>query len=124
MSKMPAAAPIDFVGGSAAVCDAVLTRRGDDLHAELGRIAGALLGATLASFWFLKEIPISHSYPLALVACVLGQAGDLAESLIKRSTGVKDSGAIVPGHGGILDRVDALILTSATVYLYTLWSNP
>ncbi|HEX7666657.1 MAG TPA: phosphatidate cytidylyltransferase [Polyangiaceae bacterium] len=94
------------------------------IEGALGGIAGALLGATLASFWFLKEIPISHSYPLALVACVLGQAGDLAESLIKRSTGVKDSGAIVPGHGGILDRVDALILTSATVYLYTLWSNP
>jgi phosphatidate cytidylyltransferase len=51
----------------------------------------------------------------------LGQAGDLGESLVKRSMGVKDSGAIVPGHGGILDRIDALLLTSTVVYLYTLW---
>lgn len=94
------------------------------VEGALGGIAGAFLGATLASLWFLKELPLSRSLPLALVACALGQAGDLAESLIKRSTGVKDSGAIVPGHGGILDRVDALILTSTTVYLYTLWSQP
>ena len=50
MSRMPAAAPIDFVGGSAAVCDAVLTRRGDDLYAELGRIAGALLASPHCAF--------------------------------------------------------------------------
>ena len=50
MSKMPAAAPIDFVGGSAAVCDAVLTRRGDDLYNELGRIAGALLASPHCAF--------------------------------------------------------------------------
>ncbi len=93
------------------------------VEGALGGIAGALFGATLASLWYLPELPISRSFPLALVACVLGQAGDLAESLIKRSTGVKDSGAIVPGHGGILDRVDALILTSTTVYLYTLFSQ-
>ncbi|MCS0633098.1 EAL domain-containing protein [Telluria mixta] len=50
MSRMPAAAPIDFVGGSAAVCDAVLTRRGDDLYNELGRIAGALLASPHCAF--------------------------------------------------------------------------
>ncbi|MEO8876739.1 MAG: phosphatidate cytidylyltransferase, partial [Polyangiaceae bacterium] len=93
------------------------------VEGAIGGIAGAFVGAAMASLWFLKELPLTRSLPLALVACVLGQAGDLAESLIKRSTGVKDSGAIVPGHGGILDRVDALILTSATVYLYTLWSH-
>ena len=58
---------------------------------------------------------------LALVAGTLGQLGDLGESLLKRSTGVKDSGEIVPGHGGMLDRIDALFVTSAVVYLYTRW---
>jgi phosphatidate cytidylyltransferase len=45
--------------------------------------------------------------------------GDLGESLLKRSTNIKDSGNIVPGHGGILDRVDAVLLASTLVYLYT-----
>jgi phosphatidate cytidylyltransferase len=55
------------------------------------------------------------------VGGILGQSGDLAESLLKRSTGIKDSGGIVPGHGGVLDRVDALLMTSVVVFLYTQW---
>jgi len=66
-------------------------------------------------------LPLSHAIPLAVIGGVLGQAGDLAESLLKRSTGIKDSGGIVPGHGGVLDRVDALLLTSVVVFLYTQW---
>jgi phosphatidate cytidylyltransferase len=91
------------------------------VEGALGGLAGSVLGAIVASFWYLPRIPITHSVPLALVAGVLGQAGDLGESLIKRSTGVKDSGAIVPGHGGILDRVDALLMTTGVVYLYAAW---
>ncbi len=54
-------------------------------------------------------------------ANILGQLGDLCESLIKRSVGVKDSGGIVPGHGSILDRVDALLVTGVCTYLYVVW---
>jgi phosphatidate cytidylyltransferase len=87
-----------------------------------GGLAGSVAWAVLGSFWFLRgTLPLAHAVPLALVAGALGQAGDLAESLLKRSTGVKDSGAIVPGHGGILDRVDALIMTTVVVYLYMMW---
>jgi phosphatidate cytidylyltransferase len=89
------------------------------IEGAIGGLGGALFGAVLASFWYLPSLPITHSIPLALVAGTLGQAGDLGESLLKRSMGVKDSGAIVPGHGGILDRVDALMLTGTVVYLYT-----
>jgi phosphatidate cytidylyltransferase len=94
------------------------------VEGALGGLAGSTVGALLAALWFLPELPLSHGVPLALVANVFGQAGDLGESVLKRSTGVKDSGAIVPGHGGILDRVDALMLTSTVTFLYTLWLAP
>jgi phosphatidate cytidylyltransferase len=91
------------------------------VEGALGGLGGSVLGGLLAHFWYLPSIPLAHVVPLALVAGALGQLGDLGESLIKRSTGVKDSGQIVPGHGGVLDRVDALLVTSAVVYIYTLW---
>jgi phosphatidate cytidylyltransferase len=91
------------------------------VEGAIGGLAGSVLGALTASLWYLPRVPLLHSIPLAIVAGILGQAGDLSESLVKRSVGVKDSGAIVPGHGGILDRVDALLMTSVTVYLYAIW---
>jgi phosphatidate cytidylyltransferase len=91
------------------------------IEGAIGGLAGSVAGALTASLWYLPAVPLVHSIPLAIVAGSLGQAGDLGESLIKRSVGVKDSGAIVPGHGGILDRVDALLLTTVTVYLYAVW---
>jgi phosphatidate cytidylyltransferase len=92
------------------------------VEGALGGLAAGVAWALLGSFWYLRdELPVAHAIPLAVVAGALGQAGDLGESLLKRSTGVKDSGAIVPGHGGVLDRVDAVIVTSIAVFLYTAW---
>ena len=91
------------------------------VEGALGGLGGSVFGGLLAHFVYLPSIPLAHVIPLAIVASAFGQAGDLAESLVKRSTGVKDSGQIVPGHGGILDRVDALLFVSVVVYLYTLW---
>src|SRR5882724_1965420 len=89
----------------------------------VGALVGAEVGGLLGHFWYLRSIPLLHVIPLALVAGALGQAGDLVESLLKRSTGIKDSGSIVPGHGGMLDRIDALIIVAPVVYLYILWSG-
>ena len=90
----------------------------------VGAILGAVLGALLAHFWYLPSLPLVDAILVALLGGALGQLGDLGESLLKRSTGVKDSGEIVPGHGGMLDRLDALFVTSGLVYLYTVWARP
>jgi phosphatidate cytidylyltransferase len=94
------------------------------VEGSIGGLVGSVFGSLLAHFWFLPSLSLPHGIVLALVAGALGQASDLGESLLKRSTGVKDSGAIVPGHGGILDRVDALLLTSAVTFVYSIWFLP
>jgi phosphatidate cytidylyltransferase len=89
----------------------------------VGALVGASVGALLASLWYMPELPLSHALPLGLFAGALGQLGDLVESLLKRSTGIKDSGGIVPGHGGMLDRIDALIVVAPIVYLYASYTG-
>jgi phosphatidate cytidylyltransferase len=92
------------------------------LEGAIGGLLGSVAFAVVGSLWFLRgSLPLAHAVPLALIAGALGQAGDLAESVLKRSTGIKDSGGIVPGHGGILDRVDALLVATVVVFLYEQW---
>jgi phosphatidate cytidylyltransferase len=91
------------------------------VEGALGGLAASVASALVAHFWFLPELPLVGGVALAIVGGGLGQAGDLGESLLKRSFGVKDSGGIVPGHGGILDRVDALLVTGVMTYLYMIW---
>lgn len=82
----------------------------------VGGAIGSMLAAVFASTVFLKTLPLGAGVAVAVVAGVTGQLGDLAESVLKRSAGVKDSGAILPGHGGILDRVDALMFCALVIY--------
>jgi phosphatidate cytidylyltransferase len=86
-----------------------------------GSIVGAVLGVLIAKLWYLSSVPIGELVLVALVTGSLGQLGDLVESMIKRSTGIKDSGNIVPGHGGLLDRIDALLIVAPLLYLYATW---
>ena len=85
---------------------------------SIGGIAAVALGAVAFKLWLVPQMEWHHVMLLAIPAAILGQIGDLAESLLKRSVGVKDSGAILPGHGGILDRVDAVLFIAPYVYLY------
>lgn len=85
---------------------------------------GSILGTitTLVVAWLLSglysEIALQHWLIMALVICITGTLGDLTESLLKRSLGIKDSGNIFPGHGGVLDRFDALLLSVPFVLAY------
>ncbi len=88
------------------------------VEGAIGGLAGSVVGASIAHLWLIPDFPLAHALVLALAGGALGQAGDLFESLMKRSTGVKDSGVFLPGHGGLLDRVDALMFTSSATYLY------
>ena len=74
-----------------------------------------MIAAKVIILDFLNWIDI---IAIGLIVGIIGQVGDLIESLIKRDAGVKDSSAIIPGHGGIFDRFDSLLFTAPFVYLY------
>ena len=93
---------------------------GKTIEGGLGGVAGSILGALFA--WGLlhllagKSIPWSQALTIGIVTPVLAQSGDFLESLMKRASGRKDSGSLMPGHGGILDRADGLTFVLPIVY--------
>ncbi len=91
-----------------------------------GYWGGLLLSLTagwMISFFGLVDFPAIHSIILALIVNVTSTVGDLAESQLKRNFGVKDSGNIMPGHGGLLDRFDGALLAFPAAVLYIMLNN-
>lgn len=92
-----------------------------------GGLAACVAGAYVTHHWFNEffQVPdLAIWIGLSVVVAVFATFGDLVESLIKRTVGVKDSGNILPGHGGILDRIDSLLLVAPAVFIYLLLVVP
>ena len=88
------------------------------LEGLLGALAASAAMALLCRVWFMPPMGKGESVVLALALAMMGTIGDLVESLFKRSAGVKDSGGIIPGHGGILDRMDSMLFAAPVLYYY------
>jgi phosphatidate cytidylyltransferase len=91
------------------------------VEGAIGGWIASILTAVLAQGWFLPMLSVSDSMLLGGMLGIAGQLGDLTESMFKRGSGVKDSGNFLPGHGGILDKLDSLIFTAPAFYYYLLW---
>jgi len=90
------------------------------VEGSMGGLLGSLCGAFVARIWFFPSLEWADCIVLALFLGILGQLGDLFESMLKRGFGVKDSGTIIPGHGGMLDRLDSLLFAFPPAYYYAL----
>ncbi len=91
------------------------------IEGAVGGLIGSLCGTLLAKYTFFPQLMLIDVVVTALVVGIVGQAGDLFESLLKRSFGVKDSGTIIPGHGGVLDRLDSILFAAPITYYYVLF---
>jgi phosphatidate cytidylyltransferase len=89
-----------------------------------GGFAGAIGFLFLQRAFFFPGMTVVDCLVLGTLGSILGPAGDLCESMLKRAYGVKDSGFIIPGHGGMLDRIDALIFNAPMVLLYVEFARP
>jgi phosphatidate cytidylyltransferase len=88
------------------------------IEGALGGIIGGIAGGLIMNFMFHNFIAVIECIIISFMISIISQCGDLIESLIKRALKTKDAGSILPGHGGMMDRMDALIFAAPFMYLY------
>jgi phosphatidate cytidylyltransferase len=94
---------------------------GKTWEGAVGGLLASLGFAVLAHYWFFPELQLRAALPLAAAMNVLGVVGDLTESALKRGSGAKDAARILPGHGGLLDRLDSLLFNAPLIYYFAVF---
>jgi phosphatidate cytidylyltransferase len=94
---------------------------GKTVAGTVGSIVGSVAGCMVYKVYFLPEVAMIHAAAMGFAGNIIGELGDLCESVIKRSAGVKDSGFLFPGHGGVLDRLDCILFIAPFLYYYRLY---
>ncbi|MBI1819640.1 MAG: phosphatidate cytidylyltransferase [Nitrospirae bacterium] len=94
------------------------------IEGAMGGLVFGVLTGMLARYWFLPGFSLIEIASLAFFMSIAGQTGDLVESMFKRANQVKDSSRLLPGHGGILDKIDSFIFTAPVLYYYLIFFKP
>lgn len=99
----------------------MLVSPGKTIEGTIGLVFGSVSGCLIFSYFFFPEVSRVHILIISFVGSIIGQMGDLCESAIKRNYGLKDASSLLPGHGGLLDRMDSLIFIAPFVYYYRIF---
>jgi len=99
----------------------MLVSPGKTIEGTIGLVVGSVSGSLIFSYLFFPDVSSMHIFIISFVGSIIGQLGDLCESAIKRNYGLKDASSLLPGHGGLLDRMDSLIFIAPFVYYYRIF---